>query len=73
MKEYSGIYANYSQGFAPPGLTAIFRPKPNTTPTEFYYNLEPAYFDNYEVGGWTSIYKNKILLDVSIYRMDGKN
>ena len=73
LKEYSGIYANYSQGFAPPGLTAIFRPKPNTTPTEFYYNLEPAYFDNYEVGGWTSIYKNKILLDVSIYRMDGKN
>jgi iron complex outermembrane recepter protein len=73
IKTNSGVYLNYAQGFAPPGLTSIFRPKPNTNPVEFYYNLEAATFDNYEVGGWISLFKQKLLMDVSIYQMNGKN
>ncbi len=73
IKNNSGVYANYAQGFAPPGLTSIFRAKPNTNPVEFYYNLEPASFDNYEAGGWISLLKQKLLMDISIYQMKGKN
>ncbi len=69
----SGAYVNYAQGFFPPGLTAIFRAKPNTNPVEFYTNLTPAYFDNYEVGGWWSLAKNKVLIDFSVYKMNGRN
>ena len=70
-----GIYANYSKGFAPPGLTAIFRKR--TTPLSngdlFYYNLAPALFDNAEIGGWASLLHNKIYLDVAFYQMNGTN
>ncbi len=68
-----GLYANFSQGFSPPSLTAIFRPKPNTDPVEFYTNLNPAYFNNYEIGGWASLLNHKIYVDVSLYQMDGRN
>ncbi|MCL7988467.1 TonB-dependent receptor [Sphingobacterium sp. lm-10] len=68
-----GLYANYSQGFSPPGLSAIFRPRPNTDPVEFYTNLEPAYFHSYEIGGWAALLKNKIYVDVALYQMDGRN
>lgn len=68
-----GLYANVSQGFAPPALTAIFRKKPNTNPTEFYYNLAPARFFNVELGGWASFFKHKLYIDVAIYQMNGKN
>ncbi|MCO4293912.1 TonB-dependent receptor [Solitalea sp. MAHUQ-68] len=68
-----GLYANYSQGFAPPALTAIFRKKPNSNPAEFYYNLKPALFQNYEVGAWAAFLQNKVYVDVAIYRMDGQN
>ena len=68
-----GLYVNYSQGFSPPSLTAIFRPRPNTNPVEFYTNLEPAYFNNYEIGGWASLWKNKLYVDVTLYQMDGRN
>lgn len=74
----AGFYANYAQGFAPPGITSIFRAKPGTggttgKPAEFYYNLEPATFDNYEVGGFVSVLKNKIYVDYAFYYMEGKN
>jgi iron complex outermembrane recepter protein len=68
-----GLYANYAQGFSPPSLTAIFRPKPNTNPVEFYTNLNPAYFNNYEIGGWASLFNNKVQVDVTFYQMDGRN
>jgi outer membrane receptor protein involved in Fe transport len=68
-----GLYANYSQGFSPPALTAIFRRKPNTEPAEFYYNLKPAQFKNYEVGGWAAFWENKVYLDVALYQMNGTN
>jgi len=75
---FTGIYGNYSQGFAPPGITSIFRAKPGTggttgKPAEFYYNLEPATFDNYEVGGWLSFLGGKLNFDYAVYYMEGKN
>jgi iron complex outermembrane receptor protein len=68
-----GVYANYSQGFSPPSLTAIFRPRPNTNPVEFYTNLSPAFFNNYEIGAWAAFWKKKIYVDISLYQMDGRN
>jgi iron complex outermembrane receptor protein len=71
-----GLYANYSQGFSPPGLTAIFRKRPNTSagvPAEFYYNLKPARFFNREVGGWASLLENRVYIDVAVYQLDGRN
>src|SRR5690606_24102359 len=69
----AGVYVRYSMGFAPPGLTSIFRRKPDSDPAEFYYNLEPATFTNYEIGGWMSLVANKLDIDVSVYKMTGRN
>ncbi|WP_281310511.1 TonB-dependent receptor [Flavobacterium flavigenum] len=76
--DFIGFYGNYSQGFAPPGITSIFRTKPGTggttaVPAEFYYNLKPADFDNYEIGGWLSFFQNKLNFDYAFYYMEGKN
>lgn len=76
--EFAGFYGNYSQGFAPPGITSIFRTKPGTggttgVPADFYYNLEPATFNNYEVGGWLAFFQNKLNFDYALYYMEGKN
>lgn len=70
-----GLYANFSKGFAPSGLTAIFRkrPTPAANGDLFYYNLIPATFTNAEVGGWVSLLKNKIYIDASLYQMKGNN
>jgi len=71
-----GVYTNVSQGFAPPSLTAVFRRKPNpdpNAPAEFYYNLKPAQFINYEIGGWMALFENKLYADLAIYQMNGKN
>jgi iron complex outermembrane receptor protein len=71
-----GLYANYSEGFSPPGLTSIFRKKNNSISTkdsEFYYNLKPAHFKNIEVGGWGSFVDNKIYFDIAIYQMIGRS
>jgi outer membrane receptor protein involved in Fe transport len=70
-----GAYANVAQGFSPPGLSAIFRKRTNPQPGQdlFYYNLTPALFNNYEVGGWASLLNNKLAIDVSFYQMDGTN
>lgn len=67
------FYGNYAQGFSPPGLTSIFRKRPNTNPAEFYYNLEPAYFENYEIGTWISFLENKVAIDIALYQMNGRN
>lgn len=74
---WAGVYSNYSQGFSPPGLTSIFRAKPGTggssgTPAEFYYNLKPAKFNNYEIGGWFKFFKN-LNVEYSLYYLEGKN
>ncbi|HJU45471.1 MAG TPA: TonB-dependent receptor [Chitinophagaceae bacterium] len=69
----NGLYANFSRGFAPPALTSVFRKKPNTNPAEFYYNLTSGQFNNYEIGGWASLWKNKIYIEIALYQMDGRN
>jgi len=74
----AGFYANYSQGFSPPGVTAIFRAKPGTggtsgIPAEFYYNLKPATFENFELGGWLSLLNHKLYFDYAFYYLEGKN
>lgn len=70
-----GMYANYSIGFAPPGVTAIFRKRPNPIAGQdpFYYNLGSARFFNTEVGGWWTLLKNKVMIDLSVYRLKGQN
>ncbi len=70
-----GIYANYSKGFAPSGLTAIFRkrPTPAANGDLFYYNLIPATFTNAEIGGWMALLKNKVYIDATYYQMKGTN
>lgn len=68
-----GGYVNYSQGFAPPSLTAVFRRKPNSDPAEFYYNLEAGQFNNYELGGWYSALKGKMFIEMALYQMEGRN
>lgn len=73
VDDNTGAYANFSMGFAPPGLTSVFRRKPDSDPAEFYYNLDPATFTNYEVGGWMSLLVNTLDVDVAIYRMTGRN
>lgn len=69
-----GLYVNYSEGFSPPGLTSIFRKKPGTSGTmsEFYYNLEPARFNNVEMGGWGAFFNNKVYVDIAVYHMIGR-
>lgn len=67
-----GVYVNYSEGFSPPALTSIFRKRPNTSGGEgFYYNLEPAAFTNFEVGGWGAFFNNSVYVDLAAYRMIG--
>ncbi len=70
-----GLYANYSKGFAPPGLTAVFRKRTTQAANGdwFYYNIQPATFDNSEIGGWASLYQNKVYVDIAYYQMIGKN
>jgi outer membrane receptor protein involved in Fe transport len=59
-----GIYANYSRGLSAPQVSDLFFGK--KVP-----DLKPAYFDNYEVGGWAALYKRKVYLDVSLYQLNG--
>lgn len=70
-----GLYANYSKGFAPSGLTAIFRKRTKAAENGdmFYYNLIPASFKNLEIGGWMALLKNKIYLDGTVYQLNGSN
>jgi iron complex outermembrane recepter protein len=76
--ENAGFYGNYSQGFSPAAITSIFRTKSGTGGTtgiaaEFYYNLKPATFNNYEIGGWMTLLNNKLNLNYALYYMEGKN
>lgn len=73
-----GYYINYSEGFTPPGVTSIFRLKPGTggntgIPADFYYNLKPALFRNYEIGGYANLIPNKLTIDYAFYLLNGKN
>jgi iron complex outermembrane receptor protein len=72
-----GFYTNFSKGFSPPALSAVFRPRPaaqaTATGEKFYLSIDPAVFSNYEVGGWASLFDNKLYFDYTFYRLEGKN
>ena len=75
---FAGFYANYAQGFTPPGASTIFETKAGTggntgIPAQFNYDLKSAVFNNYEVGGWFSFLSKKLSLDYSIYLLEGEN
>ena len=68
-----GVYANYSQGFSPPGLTSIFRKRiSSSAENNFYYDLQPATFTNFEIGGWGAFLDGKIYTDIALYQMHGR-
>lgn len=61
-----GFYGNYSQGYVPPQVTELF----NSVKVPY---LQPQTFFNYEVGGWISLWKNKLYADYSLYLLNGTN
>ncbi|MNS46518.1 Colicin I receptor precursor [compost metagenome] len=61
-----GGYVNFSQGFVPPSVNQLYSGV--KVPT-----LQPAVFNNYEVGGWITLLNDKLYADVSLYKMCGKN
>jgi outer membrane receptor protein involved in Fe transport len=72
-----GFYGNFSKGFSPPALSAVFRARPAAqvaaTGEKFYLSIDPAVFSNYEAGGWASLWQNKIFFDYTFYRLEGNN
>ncbi len=61
-----GFYGNYSQGYVPPQVTELF----NSVKVPY---LQPQTFFNYEIGGWISLWKNKLYADYSVYLLNGTN
>lgn len=66
ISRYAGVYVNYSRGFSPPTINQLYSGV--KVPA-----LKPAYFNNYETGGWLVLLKNTLSLDWAIYKMDGFN
>lgn len=62
----TGIYANYSEGFIPPQVTEMY------TGVKVP-NLKPSVAKNYEAGGWFEIVRNRLMVDVSAYRLISEN
>jgi iron complex outermembrane receptor protein len=62
----TGLYANYSEGFVPPQVTELY--KGVKVP-----DLNPSVFQNYEVGGWAELVKNKLSAEISLYQLYGSN
>jgi outer membrane receptor protein involved in Fe transport len=65
--KHIGIYANYSQGYVPPQLTELY------SSVKVAPFLLPQTFSNFEIGGWGALYKNKLYIDWSLYRLNGNN
>lgn len=72
ISKNAGFYANYSKGFTPPQTSTLFRNGDNDTAGNTVFDLKPAKFDNYEVGGYFTI-PSKLKVDVSLYQLDGKD
>jgi outer membrane receptor protein involved in Fe transport len=60
------VFANYSQGFTPPEVSSLYGRL--DVP-----NLESSVFDNYDTGVRWSFDENRGKLDLSVYRLDGKD
>ncbi|WP_442264646.1 TonB-dependent receptor [Tenacibaculum sp. ZS6-P6] len=65
-----GFYSNYSKGFTPPQTSTLFRNSKNSSTGATIFDLKPAKFNNYEVGGYFTI-PSKLKVDVAVYRLDG--
>ncbi len=61
-----GFYTNYSVGFIPPSISDLFAE--DDVPL-----LDATTFDNFEVGGWMSLFDKKLYLDFATYIMKGNN
>jgi iron complex outermembrane receptor protein len=66
FRNTKGLYANYSEGFAPPNITDLY------TGVQVPV-LKPSSYYNYEIGGWLSFAGNKGYAEASLYKLDGKN
>ena len=64
----AAVFANYSKGFVQANLSTLFNP---ANPQGL--NLEPATFDNVEVGGWASLLTNELFIDITLYELKGRN
>lgn len=62
--KFFGMYANYGQGYTPPQVSELYRGV--KVP-----NLRPAYYNNYEIGSWFTLLKNKAKIELTFYQMDG--
>ncbi len=61
-----GFYANYSEGYVPPQLNELF----NSVKTPY---LRPQTFRNTELGGWMSLWGDRLYADWSLYALEGSN
>lgn len=66
ISRYAGVYVNYSRGFSPPTINQLYSGV--KVPV-----LKPAFFNNYETGGWLVLLNNKLSIDWAVYQMDGFN
>jgi len=62
------LYSNVSQGFSPISLTETLLPN-----NQINTSLKPETGWNYEVGTRGTIFKNKLLFNLAIYRLNIKN
>lgn len=59
-----GAYVNYSQGFSPPQVSELYRGV--KVPV-----LEPAYFNNYEVGAWYA-FSRHLAAELNAFYIEGR-
>ncbi|WP_233188711.1 TonB-dependent receptor [Tenacibaculum sp. SG-28] len=69
---YLGIYGSYANGFTPPQVSSLFRNSNNNNVGDVIFDLKPAKFNNFEIGGYYSI-PTKLHVDLALYQLDGRN
>ena len=63
-----GLYGNYSKGFVPPSVGELYNNDNGDVAL-----LDPAKFDNYEIGGFISLLNNRLYFDAAVYYLKGNN
>lgn len=72
VTEELGFYGNYAKGFTPPQTSTLFRNSKNNASGATVFNLNPAKFDNYELGTYFTI-PSLLKVDVAAYRLNGQD
>ncbi|WP_420570757.1 TonB-dependent receptor [Kordia sp.] len=67
-----GVYANYANGFTPPQTSTLFRNSKNNDAGGTIFDLNSAFYNNYEVGGYFAI-PNTLQVDLALYQLDGRD